>query len=171
MSCQTKEFTIFGVKYKTVQFSAVDGMEVLEHRDEISPAVILRQTFVEVDGVLVRLDDQAIEAHVLDVTGIIAPLMVLRGLIGVVRDFNFSFAMNWRGVRVPDRFISEARSVSSKYTTPMIAQICADGAATLRELEEYYSLNDAFKMFDIIMVKGVNAALANERAAKDAGRK
>lgn len=71
----------------------------------------------------------------------------------VVYDFSFGFLKTWKGVKVPRRFISDAKSVSTEYTDPLISQLIQEDYASLRELEEYYSLEDAFRMFDIMTAK------------------
>lgn len=163
MSSKNKQFDLFGRSYITHQFSAIPALAIMERKAELHPRDMLSKTSIEIDGEWFELgNDRIINEYVNDIIEKIPPRVVLGALISIVNDFNFGFLSNWRGVKVPTRFLDGARSVSSANVDPLVSQLVQDGAASLRELEEYYSLEDAFKMFDIIMVKGVNQALANE---------
>lgn len=162
------KFEAFGIKYKTMQFSAMEGLALIEDDDAMHPCKLLANTQVwtEDAGWCDLSDQNVLNDNIKDLAGVLAPRIALNGITSLVHDFNFQFLNNWKGVKVPARFIDGAHSVSSKHIEPMAAQLIQDGAATLRELEEYYSLEDAFKMFDAIMMKGVNQALSQEAATK-----
>lgn len=158
---------MFGVDYRTTQFSASSGLEVMEELKEIHPCLMLAHTEVSTDDGWLQLSSgRNIDLHVKDVIGIIPPSRVLYALTGLVNEFSFGFLDGWTGIRVPPRFLAGFKSVSSANSQPLISQLVQDGVADLRSLQEYYSLEDAFRMFDIVMAKGVNEALANEAASK-----
>jgi hypothetical protein len=165
---KTRVFSAFGKKYQTIQFSAIEGLEIMARPDDLHPCELLAKTQVQISpSVWGDLSEQIIlNDHVLDAAGILAPRLVLTGLISLVHDFNFKFLENWKSVKVPLRFTDGAKSVSSSNIEPMASQLIQSEVATLRELEEYYSLEDAFKMFDTIMVKGINQALSQEAVMK-----
>lgn len=167
MARTMKKFVAFGVTYRTTKLSTVEGLELLDLTGIVSPLDTLRATEVLVDGAWVQLDWEGVNSHVRDAAGAIAPLAVLRALCSLVTEFNFEFLDSWKGVRVPTRFLSDSRTVKSAYSAPLVAQLVSSDAATLRELEEYYSLEDGFKMFDIMVAKGVNDAIANEDLQKE----
>lgn len=130
------------------------------------PMEVLCLTEVKRGDVWVPLTTpEAINELVRDKAAILPGVLVLKGLCSIVSDFNFAFLVGWHGVKVPNRFIDGTEGVSTKYSKPMISQLVNDGIP-LRDLEEYYSLEDAFRMFDIRMAKGVNEALATEAANK-----
>jgi hypothetical protein len=168
MALETKVFCTFGRKYRTRQFSAIEALSIMMRDEDAHPSEILKYTEVfNIDWH--RLDNNAaINEYVEDVTEIVAPLLILVGIMGIVRDHNFGFLYKWKGTKVPARFTSDAKSVKSEHVGPMIQQLVQDGMATYRELEEYYSLEDAYKMFDIGVVKSVNSAYAYEEATKSA---
>jgi hypothetical protein len=168
-----KQFTAFGVEYRTEQFAASTGMELMASKVEIHPLEILSLTEVRTgDGRWLSLSIRDnVNLHVFDAAGIIPPRLVLEGILSVVREFNFGFLADWKSTRIPARFTSESISLSSKYTDPIMAQLINDDVASMRELEEYYSLEDAFKMFDLLVVKGINQATANEEASKKTSRR
>lgn len=171
MKKKTK-FSAFGVQYQTEQFSAIRGMEIMALNGDIHPCEILSQTSAQSeDGAWHVLDTQeAVNAIVVDRANILAPRLVLNAVLSLVNDYNFKFMEGWKGVKVPARFMDGAATVSSKNVDPMASQLIQDGVATFKELEEYYSLEDAFKMFDTIMVKGVNNALSHEASVKKSKR-
>jgi len=173
MSVQTKTFTVFGRQYRSRQFAAVRALELMAMPGDIPPCIILGNTEAMImdgmreTGVWCRLDTtEAINLHVRDGIGKMPPIMVMRAITVYSSDHTFKFLKTWRGVKVPSRFRGDSTPVNSVSVDPLIAQLLQDGIATLRELEEYYSLEDAFKMFDVAVAKGVNQALANEDSMK-----
>lgn len=172
MSKKTNTFSAFGVQYKTEQFSAIRGLELLAKPDDIHPCELLAQTHaMNFEGEWISLSNEsAINDLVQDIAGIIAPRVALKGVLALVEEYNFKFMNAWKAVRVPTRFTDGAATVTSANIDPLALQLIQDGVATLKELEEYYSLEDAFKMFDAIMVKGINAALSHEASMKKTKR-
>lgn len=171
MAKKTSQFIAFGVKYRTTQFSAVTGLEFTSRTADLHPCEILGQTDVKIGAVWRSLSDpKVINMGVTDKARVVSPLMVLNGIISLVRDFNFAFIDNWRGVKVPTRFLDQTNSVSSENIDPIVRQLIQDDVATLKELEEYYSMEDAFKLFDTLMVKGINQAIAQEDSMKKSRR-
>lgn len=161
-------FSAFGRRYKTTQFSAVRALEIMDNKSSIHPCEMLETTFAARGDAWVSLSEgRAINELVLDEAGIIPPRAALVGVVSLINQFNFEFLSNWKGARVPRRFIDGAQSVSSTNSDPLIAQLVGDGVASIKELEEFYSLKDAFMMFDIIMVRGINQALSQEAAMRD----
>ncbi|AWN08528.1 hypothetical protein HOV04_gp26 [Xanthomonas phage XcP1] len=172
MSTKSTQFTAYGVRYRTKQFTAIQGLEILSKTEKISPVDVLLNTEVQVDGVWLTLSDPFnINEYVKDATLILPAIAVLNGVVDLVRDYNFGFIGDWSGVKVPKRLTEQSSSVSSNHVSPMVSQIIQDGAATMRELEEYYSLQDAFKLFDVMVAKGLSEALANEAASKKVKRR
>ncbi|ABL96831.1 hypothetical protein BcepF1.100 [Burkholderia phage BcepF1] len=162
-----KNFEAFGVKYRTKQFAAARGLELLSDED-VYPTDFLEKTEVLFEGAWLSLkDEENIDRAIRDEAKILAPRVVLDGILFVVHDFNFGFLKNWKGVKVPRKFLSEAKSVATDYADPIIAQLIQDDMASLKELEEYYSLEDAFKLFDILTAKGVNIAYQHEQAERE----
>lgn len=165
MTCKIKEISLFGVRYRTCQFSAMEGMEKFDS-NEIHPCTLLSKTEVQTKkGKWKSLSNhEVVNKYVRDLLGVFTPLQVLGVLVELVRGENFGFLSSWKGVRVPTRFLSDSKQVNSEYTTPMLTTLINTNMATLKELEEYYSLEDAFRMFDMISMKNVNEALSNEAA-------
>lgn len=164
----TKTFDAFGVTYRSKQFSAATGLEMMAMDSDVHPCEMLSLTEVKSrDGRWLPLSVASnVNLHIEDLAGVIAPRLVLEGILSVVRDLNFGFLATWKSTKVPNRFISESKFTKNTHTDPIIAQLFQDDAASPMELETYYSLEDAFKMFDLLIVKGINQAISNEEAAK-----
>lgn len=170
MSRKTTTFEAFGRDYKTTHLSAQRAIELMKPGRENHPCELLEETFIKVEGEWIKLDcADAINRHVNDIIEVIAPRLVLNGIMSLVNSYNYGFIDGWRGVKIPSRFIDGSQSASSVNIDPLIAQIVSDKTASLRELEEYYSLEDAFKMFDVAVARGVNQALSSEAASKATG--
>jgi hypothetical protein len=162
-------FKAFGKTYRTKQFDAVKSMAFVDRATDMTPVEILSLTEVHNNAEWVPLDNrETINEHVKDVTGLMNPKHTLSGVCNLVSDYSFGFLKTWEGAKVPTRFTSDAEGVASAAIDPILAQLIQEGAATLRELEEYYSLQDAFTMFDVLVVKGINKALGMEAAEKEA---
>lgn len=168
MAMKEIEFEIFGLKYKSRQFSAINGLSILDGLATIHPELLLRQTYIDSDGVWTPLDKENINHLVKDFANAISPRLALKVLMSYVSDLNFGFLDNWQRIQVPARFISGAKTVAPSGIEPIISTLVQDGVASLRELEEYYSLEDAYRLFDVIMSKAVNQLLGQEEAEREA---
>lgn len=168
---KTIEFSAFGRQYRTTQFAAIPAMAVMGNAAS-TPDVVLSRTEVNFKGSWINLGSpQAINNYVNDATGILAPRLVLNGIIDLVAGYSFNFVRSWKSAKVPRRFVDGANSIESKHIDPMIGTLVVERLATMRELEEYYSMEDAFRMFDALIVKGINQALSHEAAMADAKNK
>lgn len=169
MSCKTYTFDVFGVTYRSTQFAAVRALELVS-AEEVSPLEVLEKSEVLVGDVWVALNTrEAVNLYVRDRVGMQPATLVLRGVLKLIGEHSCGVVKGWKGVSVPSRFTSEGQGLTtrqSSHVDPVIAALIADDKASLRELEEYYSLEDALKMLDVMTAKGVNEALANESAAK-----
>lgn len=161
-------FPAFGKTYRTKQFDAVMAMTFFGRATDMNPAEILALTEVQDGDKWIKLDSrEAINDLIGDITGMMNPKHTLTGVCNLVADFSFGFLKTWQGAKIPSRFTGEVEGINSAAIDPILAQLIQDGAATLRELEEYYSLEDAFTMFDVMVVKGINKALGMEAAEKE----
>lgn len=168
----TKEFEMFGREYRTKSFAAIPALAILRELDSVHPLVLLATTEVR-DGDVWRplSSPEAVNSHVTDRAGILSPRAVLDSLCFIVSEHNFGFLKLWKGIRVPGRFLSEVGAEKTEHADPLIAQLISEDLASMRELEEYYSLKDAFVMSDILVATAVNNALQREAAERDAKRK
>lgn len=170
MAMKELEFEIFGLKYKTKQFSAIEGLKILDELLTVHPTIILRQTQIFHDENWINLDYHSINNLVKDFANAVSPRMALKVLTSHVSDINFGFLDNWKVIQVPSRFLSNAKTVKVEGIEPIVSTLVQEGVASIRELEEYYSIEDAYRMFDIIMSKAVNNLLGQEEAEREAKR-
>jgi hypothetical protein len=171
MAIEEKHFVSAGMHYRTKQFNAVYGLQVLAAEESATPLQILKYTEVEQGGEWIKLDNAAaINDYVFDVHELMKPFAILEEIVATVKHANFGFLASWSGIKVPPRFVSNSKTVRSQYTAPIVSNLIQAGKATLKELEEYYSVEDAFKLFDVVLTNTVNKALANEDALKEAKR-
>ncbi|QIQ66540.1 hypothetical protein debbie_41 [Pseudomonas phage debbie] len=168
MAREIKPFNMFGVHYTSRQFSAVDGLSMMSEIQSVPPEELLKCTDVlahpedHPEGIWLPLTAANINLYVVDRAKVIAPVQVLALLSEVVIDWNFGFLKDWTGVKIPSRFVEDIKSVKTAHSPSVVASLVANGSASMRELEEYYSTQDAFKMIDIMTAKSVNEALASE---------
>ena len=159
-----------GKNYRTKHYSAAQAVEILFADGNTPPEEALSLTEIQLkDGSWAALDTtQAINSLLVDEHNITSP----RGLLGIalakVSRINFDFLKDWKGVDMPRRFSSNVDSVQSDNISPLLGQLVSSGTATLKELEEYYSLQDVFVMLDALTVKAVNDCLAHEEAEEAA---
>ena len=168
---KTSQFSIFGNNYRTHQFAAARGVEMLcEGSASANPVALLSGTEVlATEGWLELSGIGAINALVKDSLGLAASLVVLDALCAKVYEENFGFLASWKPVAIPKRFVSTIDFKIEEYKIdPVISTVVMAGQATIRELEEYYSTEDAFKMYDMIAVDSLNKALGSEAAMADA---
>lgn len=169
MARKIEEFSLYGMNYKTKEFSAKEGLDIMDRLDTLSPVHLLKDTEILFAGDWIRLDNyDAINTLVCDKANILIPAYALKGLILRVQKVNFGFLDNWKTHRIPSRFLSNHEPITSTANQPVLAQIVSNNLASIKELEEYYSTHDAFNMFDLILVNTLNKALATEAAERDA---
>ena len=168
MALETQQFEFVGKCFRTKLHPAVPGLKVLYGKNE-HPVDVLRFTEVLRDGEWHKLDNATtINEHLKDPAKIIPPLMLLEEMVRLVKGINFGFLSDWEGARVPQRFITQSKTVTSQYNEPIVSNLIQADKATLMELETHYSTEDAFKLFDIVLVDTINKAYANEDAQKAA---
>ncbi len=171
MGLKVKSFVCVGGVYRTKLFPAVSGLELLYKFEDASPLEVLAHTEVCVEDEWYPLNTrEAVNDFVVDPLGFTPPLFVLNELRAAVQDANFGFLAKWNGIKVPSRFQTQSKSVRSEYAAPLVSNLIQADKATLRELEEYYSVEDAFKLFDIVLVSTVNKAYAQEESEREAKR-
>jgi hypothetical protein len=170
MSRQTVEFIAFGVSYRTKEFGAAESFAFLDRLDTLQPVDMLRYTEVLTEGgQWARLSDpQNINAYVRDICRALKAHEVLQALITLVRELNFGFLNTWKPVPIPSRFVSNAEHRKLDHIAPIMSRLISEHLASLNELQEFYSLNDAFDMYDVFANENLNKALSTEAASKEA---
>ncbi|KVG38159.1 hypothetical protein WL29_08155 [Burkholderia ubonensis] len=169
MSRNTKEFESFGVRYRIRQMAAYDAFRFVMMDEQPDPIEVLQVAAAEVkvDGCWVALDAaEPINAYVRDTKGILQPRTVLSGLISVISDFNWGFLKDRKQAKVPSYLRSDSQVRGVDGVSPIMSAIMAADKANLRELQEFYSLHDAFQIFDVLFSDQLNKAQASYDAAQ-----
>ncbi|MEM5370274.1 hypothetical protein V4C53_30130 [Paraburkholderia azotifigens] len=166
------EFDSFGVRYRMKQMAAADAFRVFINAQDLGPLDMMRDVSVKTDSGWVELFDESnLNTFVRDNKHIVQPREVLNGLISVVSEFNWGFLKHRQQLKVPSylRGNSEVKSVEG--IDPVMGTLIAAGKATLIELETHYSLEDAFKIYDILCNDQINKAQAQYDAVQAAKSK
>jgi hypothetical protein len=137
-----------------------------------SPVLLLKDTSIKVgQKKWVPLDNRvAINDYVKDVLGIMNGHEVIDSVLALITEYNFGFLSTWKPIHIPARLcapIGDKEKVTFE-DDPVMAQLIANQIATMKELEEYYSLQDAFRMYDILISDNLNKALSAEASHKEA---
>jgi hypothetical protein len=163
--------TAFGSEYRIRQYSAVDGFEFMTKMESESPEILLKDTSIKVGAKKwVLLDNkESINEYVKDVLNIVDGHEAISKIISFVIEFNFDFLDHWKATEIPSRLCApiDDKDQIEFSDNPVMAQLIANKIATMKELEEYYSLEDAFRMYDIYVEDSLNKALASEASYKE----
>jgi hypothetical protein len=172
---KTIEFDLFGNMYRLKEFAAADGVEILCAADgnPSHPLVVLQCCDVWTGEQWIPLDNRHnVNTLVTDAMKMTQPAQVLDQLIARIYQFNFDFLQGWKPINVPRRLMADLpKDIEAPRIDPVISLIAMADKATMRELEEYYSTRDAFKMYDMIAVDSLNKALGTEAAVAEAKSK
>ncbi|MBC8640171.1 hypothetical protein IAG25_25400 [Caballeronia sp. EK] len=177
MARERFEFVRCGVHYRTQEFSATEGLAITSHDAKkggpVQPHHWLRLTEVQTpEGEWVSLSQpRNIDAYVKAIPAAVAPHIALAEVIDAVRGYNFDFLDTWKPVPVPTRFVTDLTPRKHEGVHPILSRLEGEHLASRRDLQEFYSLRDAFGMFDASCLRAVNAALAAEKAELEAKRK
>jgi len=172
MSRKTVKFELAHKDFKTTQFSAFHSYEMI-FGEELSPEEVLKDTYMLLsDGNWARLDENStISALIFHPERVESPLSTLTRLMEKVKEVSCVCMYKWESVKVPKRFISSASTVESPRGMPILSTLFTEKLATLHELQEFYSLDDALRMYDDFTVQNINKALQQEKATADAKSK
>jgi hypothetical protein len=165
-------FELFGNQYRVKEFAATEGVEILCETDQhtIHPIAMLRHCEVWNGDEWAPLKDrESINALVTDAVKMSTPMQVLEAIILKIYHVNFEFLSSWKPVKIPKRLMTGLPTdIEPARVDPVISLIVMADKATMKELEEYYSTADAFKIYDMIAVENLNKALGAEAAAAEA---
>jgi hypothetical protein len=165
---ETKEITLFGHRYRLTQLSAAEAFKYMNtNRDPLTELMaMLGGAAIYTGGQWARLDRDHINKYVKDAIDVMQPRLVLKALVKQCNDFNFGFLNSRKSFKVPNYLKPnqdyEVKQIEGE--SPVLGVLVAEGKATLRELQEYYSLEDAFRIYDILFVEKLNNAEAHHQA-------
>ncbi|GAB3629839.1 hypothetical protein PTE30175_05416 [Pandoraea terrae] len=164
---------VCGRPYLIHQMAAREGFEYLAiDSADYTVEELVKGVKVKVAGQWVAAEDEeVINVAISDAAGILPPYKVLWALNAEVRQVNFGFLAGRKKPEVPGRFRSNVDTQEADGMDPLIANLFASGKASMIELETVYSVEDAVRMMDSIVVANVNQALIDEAAMAEAKSK
>jgi hypothetical protein len=172
MARKTDEAELFGVRYRITQMSAAEAFPFIVSKNEPRPLEMLRGVCVKAESGWFDLNvDTYVDTYVRDTRNIFQPRLVLNGLLMFVAGFNWGFLERRSSPKVPTYLRSDSAARQVDGEDPVLTALVAADKATLHELETYYSLEDAFRIYDILFVDQLNKAQASYDAAQEAKRK
>jgi hypothetical protein len=173
MSRKTVKFELGHRNFKSKQLSAFHAYEVLFGNDgDVSPEELLQDTYIEAGSGWIRLDSEdIINEHIFHPANLESPLSMLTRLMDKIRRESCGCMYEWNHVKVPRRFLSDAATVESPRGMPILSTLYTEKLATLQELQDFYSLDDALRMYDDFTVQNINKALSQEKAMSESRAK
>jgi hypothetical protein len=169
MARKLKEFNTFNLRFRTMQIGAVSAFAEVSREGMPDPMDVLPLIEVQVGEEWIRLDSrEKVNRYVRESTGFIPAYTVLESILMGWLDVNTGFLKTWKPIRVPNYLRGDTEVRQAAGIDPIVAAIINSGKASLRELEEYYSLEDAIRLFDVNMAANITSADAHYVATKKA---
>jgi hypothetical protein len=150
--------SIEGKSYRLLVVPAVSARAFLEAELANGMACLHRFIEAQVGGVWTPLDTKEKVETLVDSWEILAELEVR------AYEFNYGFLKTWKPASVPAGMLAKHRVLDSKNVDPVIAAVIMSGLATYQELRDEYSLEEAFKILDVVTVSKINDYRAMEAA-------
>jgi len=141
--------TVAGSQWRFTKLSAVTAREIDEG--------IIFSVEARVGSVWVKLDDpDLVNKHVPN-------WEVLMELESVALEYNFGFLDSWRPARLPAKMLANYTPMECRHIDGLFSSLISANLATLNELKTVYSLEEAFKLLEVLTVSKVNEFLATEK--------
>lgn len=148
--------SINGVAFRFTKIPAIAARDLLSELG--SELDVLRQ-YIEIstdDGWVVLDSPAAIVKHITD-----WELLTLIELFSY--DYNFGFLSSWEPTPLPAKMRdSNYRVAESKNVDAAVSALVTSGMAEYEQLRDVYSLEESFKLLDILTVKKINEFRAAE---------
>lgn len=141
----------------SVRFQKVPAIAAFELLDNKTTHKAVAWTSVKVDGQWVGLTDDDV------VNAVLPDWEALVEIETAAVDYNFGFLDSWRPIRVPASMEPQYSTITSRHANPIVSALVSAEMATILELREHYSLEEAFQMLDIATAKSVNEHKAMEQ--------
>lgn len=172
MARKIVEFSFLGMLFRTLQLGAVDAFKEMAREDMKPPMEVLPLIEMWIGGEWVRLDKrEVVNEHIKEDTGFIPAHVVLEMVINEWSRVNIGFINDWEPCKVPKHLKSDRTARAINGVDPIIASVLNSRQATLRELEDHYSAEDAIHLFDVNMGAKLDEAEAQYQAHQEAKQK
>lgn len=173
MARKLKEFEVFGMKFRTLQVGAVTAFEEVNRTARLDPMTVLPMIEVlDEHEHWVALDSkQRSNQYLRERTGFVPAHVVLESVLAAWSEVNIGFLRDWTPIKVPSYLRSEREPRQARGIDPILASIINAKQASLKDLEEYYTAEDAIRLFDVNMAAKLDEAQAQYEAHKEAKAK
>jgi hypothetical protein len=148
----SKTVEIRGVRYTIRKLPAVAAKTIIDNKDDL--AVL---SSVEVRGI--PLDNEEL------IDELLPDWEVMGELIDIAAHYNFSFLEGWRPIRFPASMAGNYNASECRYIDPIFSTLISSSSATLLELKQDYSLEEAFQLLEVLTVARVNEYKAREASS------
>jgi hypothetical protein len=111
--------------------------------------------WIEIGGL--PLTDEVILAKVAD-------WEVLSKLEVACYEYNYGFLRTWDPQQIPSAMAATYFVAESRHVDAIVSALVSNELATYKELRDEYSLEEAFKLLDVLAVKRINEFRAREAA-------
>lgn len=146
----------FGLTFRIRAMPAVMAKEQLDATDE--ERSVTGSADVLDDGVWISLENDDL------INQYLPRWEALVWLDQQIMNYNFGFLGDWRPMRLPGSMVAGYNAVATRHVDGLFSSLVSGGMASYKELCEDYSLEDAFKLLEILTVEKINEHLANESA-------
>ena len=173
MARKLKTFDVLGLRFRTMQIGAASAFEEVSRGGIPDPMNVFPLLEIQVsDDEWVRLDTRAkVNQYIREQTGFVPAHSVLEAVMMAWSEVNTGFLRTWKPIKVPNYLRGEVEARQAPGIDPILSSLINSNKASLRELEEYYSLEDAVRLFDVNMAANITQADAQYRAAKQAQKR
>ncbi|MNE25760.1 hypothetical protein D3C81_1425270 [compost metagenome] len=144
--------------YRIDKIPAIPAKELLSEKLAADMSALRQYIFVKDGRDWVALSDDTV------VVELVENWEVLTQLELTSYEQNYGFLAAWKTATVPASMAAKFVAAESKHSDPVVSALVSSGLATYKELREDYSLEEAFKLLDILTVKKINEHRAQEAA-------
>lgn len=143
-----------GMKFRLRAMPAVEAKSLLDIPPE--ERRVVQYADISVNGTWVPFENDAtIDAHLPHWESLV-------WLESQVMEHNFGFLSEWEPTRLPAGMASSYNAVSPKYVDGLFVSLISGGMAKYGELCSEYSLEDAFRLLEVLTISKINEFLARE---------
>lgn len=145
--------------YRVDKIPAIAAKELLDkHLPGGELSALRKYIFVKEGRDWTSLEDEAVIVELVENWEILTQLELKS------YEVNYGFLTNWKTAVIPAAMTAKFVVAESKHSDPVVTALITAGLATYRELRDEYSLEEAFKLLDILTIKKINEHRAQEAA-------
>lgn len=145
-------------KYRLDKIPAIPAKELLDKSLTNELSALRAFIFVQDKGDWLPLSDDTTVVELVDDWEVLTQLELKS------YEYNYGFLSTWKTATVPPSMSAKFKAVESRYVDPVVTALVSNNLASYKELRDDYSLEEAFKLLDILTVTKINEHKAQEAA-------